>query len=145
LLQLFLSDFLNHKGLNLECDMQLVVKKMVYCSNCGEQITDDAYFCPKCGTKTPKGKTANVAYPSDELRDAFYKVGVELERAFNIAARETHQAILKARNNLQQKPAQPQMVVCPNCGTKNVGGSIFCSSCGTRLAPIEESHDSAQK
>ncbi|MCX6644569.1 MAG: zinc ribbon domain-containing protein, partial [Candidatus Bathyarchaeota archaeon] len=61
---------------------------MVYCSNCGEKIADDANFCPKCGTKTDKGKTANAAYPSDELRDAFYKVGIELERAFTIAARE---------------------------------------------------------
>ena len=78
---------------------------MVYCSNCGAQIADDAYFCPKCGTKTEKGKAAKAAYPSDELRDAFYQVGIELERAFTIAARETHQAILKARDNLQQKTA----------------------------------------
>ena len=123
--------------------MHLVVKIMVYCSNCGALIADDSYFCPKCGTKTLKGKSANVAYPSDEFRDAFYKVGVELERAFNIAARETHQAILKARENLQQKPSQPQKIACPNCGTKNLNGSIFCVNCGTRLTPIEEPHGSS--
>ena len=116
---------------------------MVYCSNCGARIADDAYFCPKCGTKTAIGKNAKVAYPSDELRDAFYQVGVELERAFNIAAHETHQAILKARDNLQQKPAQPQTVTCPKCGAKNPAGAIYCSACGARLAPIEESHGSA--
>jgi uncharacterized membrane protein YvbJ len=111
---------------------------LVYCSKCGEKISDDAYFCPKCGTKTEKGKAANVAYPSDELRDAFYKVGIELERAFNIAARETHAAVQRAGENMKQKS-----VVCPNCKAKNPYGSIFCHSCGTRIAPIEESHGSA--
>lgn len=116
---------------------------MVYCSNCGEKIPDDTLFCPKCGTKTPKGKSSNAPYPSDELRDAFYQVGIELERAFNIAAHETHQAIKKARENMQQKPATAQgTVVCPSCGTKNLSGSIFCNNCGTRLVPVEESHGS---
>ncbi len=114
---------------------------MVYCSNCGEKIPDDALFCPKCGTKTPKGKASNAAYPSDELRDAFYKVGIELERAFTIAAHETHQAIKKASANMQQKPITAQgTVVCPNCGTKNLSGSVFCNNCGTKLVPAKESH-----
>lgn len=118
---------------------------MVYCSNCGEKIPDDALFCPKCGIKTPKGKSANAPYPSDELRDAFYQVGIELERAFNIAAHETHAAIKKARENMQQKPAASASegtVVCPKCGTKNFSSSIFCNNCGARLVPIEESHGS---
>jgi len=113
------------------------------CSNCGEKIADDANFCPKCGTKTAVGRTANAVYPSDELRDAFYSVGVELEKAFNIAARETHSAIQKAKESLQQKPAQPETVACPKCNTKNPNGSVFCNSCGTRIAPIEEPHGSA--
>ena len=83
--------------------MHIYGEKMVYCSNCGEKIPDDAYFCPKCGTKTPKGKASNVTYPSDELRDAFYKVGIELERAFTMAAHETHQAIKKASEELCNK------------------------------------------
>ena len=73
----------------------LLVKKMVYCSNCGEKIDDDAYFCPKCGTKTPKGKASKATYPSDELRDAFYQVGIELEKAFTMAAKETQQHLRK--------------------------------------------------
>jgi ribosomal protein L40E len=117
---------------------------MVYCSKCGEKIPDDAYFCPKCGTKTLQGKAANAAYPSDELRDAFYKVGIELERAFNIAARETHAAIKRASESMQQKSAaaQQETVACPSCGIKNPYGSIFCNNCGTRIAPIEEPHGS---
>jgi ribosomal protein L40E len=113
---------------------------MVYCSNCGEKTSDEAYFCPKCGTKTLKGKAANAAYPNDELRDAFYKVGVELERAFNIAAHETHAAIKRANDSMQQKSAVKEGVVCPVCKTKNPYGSVFCHSCGVKLAPVDEPH-----
>jgi membrane protease subunit (stomatin/prohibitin family) len=117
---------------------------MVYCSNCGEKIADDAYFCPKCGTKTPKGKASNVTYPSDELRDAFYKVGVELERAFSMAARETHQAIKKANENMQQKTASNRQgtIVCTSCRTKNVSGAVFCHNCGAKVSPSESSQGS---
>jgi ribosomal protein L40E len=115
----------------------------MYCSNCGAKIADDAYFCPKCGKKTQVGKAAKATYPSDELQDAFYQVGIELERAFTLAARETHQAILKARDNLQQKQAQRATVACSKCNAKNPVGSVFCYSCGARLAPIEQSQGGA--
>jgi ribosomal protein L40E len=119
--------------------MHIYREKMVYCSSCGEKIPDDAYFCPKCGTKTPKGKASNVTYPSEELRDAFYKVGIELERAFTMAAHETHQAIKKASDNMQQKtaPNPKETVVCSSCGTKNVSGAVFCHSCGAKVASTE--------
>jgi len=116
---------------------------LTYCSNCGEKIADDANFCPKCGTKTTKGRAANAVYPSDELRDAFYTVGIELENAFNIAAREMQSAIQKAKENWQQKPAQVETVVCPKCSTKNPSGSVFCNSCGARISPIGEPQGSA--
>ena len=119
------------------------MKNLVYCSNCGAQIADDAFFCPKCGTKTVAGKAAKAVYPADEIRDAFYQVGVELEKAFNIAARETHSAIQKARENWNQKPPEEQIVTCTKCSLKNPEGSIFCRDCGTRLSPAEESHGSS--
>ncbi len=113
---------------------------MVFCSHCGAQIAEDANFCPKCGTKTPAGKTAKVAYPSDEFQDAFYRVGTELERAFTIAAHETHAALKKASENIQQKntaqtsqASQEGTVVCQNCGAKNVTGAVFCYSCGKHV------------
>jgi ribosomal protein L40E len=115
---------------------------LVYCSNCGTQIADDTYFCSKCGTKTDKGKAAKAVYPADELRDAFYQVGIELEKAFNKAAHETNSAIQKAKENWQQKPHQQQIVTCSKCTTKNPNGSVFCHSCGTRLTPNEEPHSS---
>jgi len=120
---------------------------MVYCSNCGEKIDDNAYFCPKCGTKTPAGKASNASYPVDELRDAFYKVGIELERAFNLAARETHAAFRKASENMQQKKSSNAAntqgsVVCTSCGANNVSGSVFCRSCGAKVASTERSSGS---
>jgi uncharacterized membrane protein YvbJ len=123
---------------------------MVYCSNCGAAVADDANFCPKCGTKTPAGKAAKVAYPSDELKDIFYQVGTELEKAFTLAARETHAALKKASDSFQQQQqsnAQPSQaageatVACPNCGAKNVSGAVFCYSCGKRI--VAESSGSA--
>ena len=109
---------------------------MSYCSRCGEKISDDAYFCSKCGTKTPKGKAANAVYPTDQLTDAFYSVGLELEKALTTAARETHAAIQRAREDLRPKPVQT--VTCPKCTSKNTFGAVYCSSCGTRIAPTEE-------
>ena len=117
-----------------------MVKNVVYCSNCGEKISDEANFCPKCGTKTPKGKAANAAYPADELRDALHTVGIELEKALNMAARETQAAFQKVREDLKQKPAKQQIAFCPKCGSKNPYGAIFCCNCGGRIAPVGESH-----
>jgi uncharacterized membrane protein YvbJ len=112
---------------------------MVYCSNCGTQIADDANFCPKCGTKTLQGKKTNASRPSDELQDAFYRVGIELEKAFSIAAHETHAALKKAKENMQQKTTTETVpednVICPHCEKKNVTGAIFCYSCGKRMSP----------
>jgi ribosomal protein L40E len=118
------------------------VLKLVYCSNCGTQIADEANFCPKCGTKTSQGKAAKVAYPPDELRDIFYQVGTELEKAFTIAAKETHSALKKASENFQQKSSSTQTgqatnedtVLCPHCGAKNISDAIFCHTCGKRIA-----------
>ena len=121
---------------------------MVYCSNCGTKINDEAYFCFKCGTKTQAGKTAKAMYPSDELRDAFYQVGVELEKAFTMAARETQSAFKKVSENMQQKTTTTQQTtgqnatVCTSCGTKNVSGAAFCYSCGKKVTSAEESSGS---
>jgi len=125
------------------------VKTLVYCSNCGAKIDDDALFCPKCGTKTQAGKAAKVTYPADELRDTFYQVGIELEKAFTLAAKETRAAFKKVSEEFQKKSDSSQQaassegaVACPKCGAKNLSSSIFCSNCGVRLAPVEESQGS---
>jgi predicted amidophosphoribosyltransferase len=112
----------------------VLVKLMAYCSNCGEKIPKDAYFCPKCGTKAVKGAETNVAAPSDELRDAFAKMSQELEKAFTIAAKEMHAAFQTARENIQ-KSLYKEPIVCPNCGEKNSSSAAFCFKCGKKLEP----------
>jgi uncharacterized membrane protein YvbJ len=123
----------------------LLVKRVVYCSNCGSKIDDESYFCPKCGSKTPKGKAAKAAYPADEIRDAFYQVGIELEKAFTIAAKETHSAFKKSAEIYKENPlltTAQGSVACPKCGTKNPAGSIFCNNCGSRMVTDKESRGS---
>lgn len=118
-----------------------MVKKLVYCSNCGSKIDDEAYFCPNCGARTPKGKAAKANYPSDEIRDAFYQVGIELEKAFTLAAKETQAAFRKVSENMQQKSttAPRETVICSSCGTKNANGAVFCHNCGVKVASSEDS------
>ena len=109
---------------------------MVYCSNCGTKLDDEAYFCFKCGTKTPAGRSAKVLYPADEMRDAFYQVGLELEKAFKLAAKETQAAFKKVSENVQAKnqPASSQgMTTCSSCGTQNASGAVFCTKCGIKV------------
>ena len=54
--------------------------------------------------QNPKGKEANAVYPADELRDAFYQIGNEMEKAFTLAAREMHSAFKKVSQDVKQKP-----------------------------------------
>jgi ribosomal protein L40E len=104
------------------------------CTNCGANLPDDAFFCPKCGTKTPKGAEANANYPYDEMREAFAKVGVELERAFTIAGKEMQAAFQKVRENMTQKTTKQDTIVCSKCDAKNEAGAIFCRNCGNKIA-----------
>ncbi len=114
---------------------------MTYCSHCGNNLADEAYFCPNCGTKTQKGIQNNVKYPSDHLRDTFSQAGQEMEKAFTLAAAELHKAFQNVRedfkNNQNQTTTQQettQKVTCKNCGATNEPDAIFCRNCGTKLA-----------
>ena len=107
---------------------------MAYCSNCGEKLPKDAYFCPKCGTRTTLGLEAKAPTPSDEMRQAFAKMSTEIEKAFGVAAKEIQEAFQTARENIQ-KSMQKEPVVCGNCRASNPGGSVYCFKCGQKLEP----------
>jgi ribosomal protein L40E len=104
----------------------------MYCSNCGEKLPEDALFCPKCGTKTVKGAEANVSTPKDELKEAFAKMGQELDKAFTIAAKEIHAAFQTANENIQ-KSIKKEKIVCSSCGEKNPSDAVYCFKCGNKL------------
>jgi uncharacterized membrane protein YvbJ len=105
---------------------------MTYCANCGEKISKDDNFCPKCGVKTPTGVQTNAPTPSDEMRQAFAKMSVELEKAFAVAAKEIQTAFQTASENVQ-KSKRKASIACANCGESNASGSVFCFKCGKKL------------
>lgn len=105
---------------------------MVFCSNCGSQLSEDAYFCSKCGFRTQKGKEAGVSIPMEDLRRTFRKVGKEMEKAFQTAAEEMQEAFKTARKNIRESTGLGT-IVCSNCGEKNSFDSSYCYSCGKKL------------
>jgi len=105
---------------------------MAYCSNCGEKLSEDTLFCPKCGTKTIEGVETTAPTISDELKETFTKMSQELEKAFSVAAKEINAAFQTASENIK-KSLQKEPVACPNCGEKNPSDAIFCYKCGKRI------------
>jgi uncharacterized membrane protein YvbJ len=105
---------------------------MVFCSKCGKELPEDAYFCPACGAITAEGVNAGARTVSDELRDAFSKMSKELEKAFDVASREIREAFETAKENIRQSTRE-KTLVCANCGEKNAETSRFCRKCGKKL------------
>jgi len=93
-----------------------------FCSKCSTKVPEDAYFCPKCGTKTAISVQAGVSSPYEEMREAFVKIGQEMEKAFGTA-----------RKNIEERTGWAPKV-CPNCGEKNPHDSRFCFKCGDAIS-----------
>lgn len=108
------------------------VMLMVFCSSCGKELPEGAYFCPKCGVKTSKGAEAGISSPVEDLKDAFSKMGEEIEKAFTIAGRELDKAFKRAREEIREATTR-KPVVCSHCGEKNSAGARFCYKCGKKL------------
>lgn len=105
---------------------------MVYCSNCGKELTENTNFCPKCGITTRKGGTVEVAGPWKDLREAVAEIGEEMEKAFSIAKKEMETAFKKARDGIREATSQ-KTVVCSQCGETNRTNANFCYTCGNKL------------
>jgi len=97
---------------------------MVFCSGCGEELPETAYFCLKCGVRTIKGIDADIAPPwnwEQQVEKALSKVGKEMEKAFE-TVRESIQKSIKR-----------EPVLCSNCGEKGLSSAKFCYKCGTKF------------
>jgi DNA-directed RNA polymerase subunit RPC12/RpoP len=105
---------------------------MAYCYSCGKELPKDALYCPSCGVRVVIDESLPGA-PSAELRDALAKMSVEMEKAFNIAAKQVQEAFKTARDNMQ-KAVNKESVVCPNCGEKNSANATYCFKCGKNLS-----------
>ncbi len=105
---------------------------MVFCSHCGEKLHDDANFCTKCGFRTKHGIEAGVFVPTEDLREAFSKMGVELQKAFQTAAIEIQKAVKNVREDVTDSK-KGQSVACKSCGEKSPAGAVYCTKCGQKL------------
>ena len=106
---------------------------MVFCSNCGEKLPEDANFCTKCGFRTRRGVEEGVSAPTEDWREAFSKMGVEMEKAFQTAAKEIQKALKNVREDVRE-PRSRQQVICKNCGERGPANATFCTKCGEKLA-----------
>jgi len=103
---------------------------MVFCSKCGKELPENAYFCLKCGVKTAKGIEANVSMPYGEM---FSEMEKKLEQAFVTASEDLKEAFNKAKEGVK-RATQREPIICPSCGEKNSTGEKFCYKCGKKLS-----------
>lgn len=106
---------------------------MVFCTHCSEKLADDANFCTKCGFRTKRGIEAGVPTPAEDWREAFSKMGVEMERAFQTAAREIQKALKNVKEDVKEAKIK-SAIVCKNCGERNPSDAGFCTKCGQKLS-----------
>ncbi len=105
---------------------------VVYCSNCGGKLPENAYFCPRCGVRTEKGAEAGISTPWEDLREALSKMGEEIEKAFAVAGKEMEKAFKTAREKVTEATSR-EPITCPHCGEKNPFNAKFCQKCGKKL------------
>ncbi len=128
------AQWCKYKGIHLNLPFPVfdTVMYMVYCSNCGEKLPENSYFCLRCGVRTEKGLEAGMSTPWEDLRDAFARTGEEIEKAFSAAGKEMEKAFKVAKDKIREATSR-EPVTCSNCGGKNAAGSRYCQSCGTKL------------
>lgn len=105
---------------------------LVYCSKCGKELPENAYFCPRCGLKTKKGVEAGISTVTEDLRDAFSRMGEEIEKAFSIAGREIEKAFKTAKEKISESTSR-EPIACPSCKMENPAHAKFCYNCGKKL------------
>jgi len=79
---------------------------MTYCSKCGQQLPEEANFCPQCGFRTKRGEDAGLYTPAQEVREALIKAGDEMEKAFVTAAKEIRKAFAAAKESPKEDRAE---------------------------------------
>ncbi len=78
-----------------------------FCTNCGAEVSPGFSFCPNCGTKVqvePEPMSAPLNAVPEEVKSS------EPER-----------------------PATPEVLLCPVCGYENILSATSCESCGSFL------------
>lgn len=119
------------------------MENMVYCSNCGKELNDDANFCNNCGTRTHKGVKEGVTIPWNET-----EIKQDLDVALQKASKAIDEGVKKAKETLKEvaeeldkeiKSAKErvkekkQPIYCAVCGEENPRSAKYCTKCGKLL------------
>jgi len=107
---------------------------MAYCSNCGQKLEENFYFCPKCGVKTKAGTAAGVTEPWENIKEAFVGAMEQMNKAFLKASEEMRKAFEEVRREIKEQTTGGRKIVCASCGATNPPESKFCSKCGKSLS-----------
>lgn len=105
---------------------------MGFCSKCGNSLSEDEYFCPRCGARTQAGIGAGISNPAEEMREAIARMGKEMEKAFATASKEIQQAFRTVRENIRQSAGR-EKGQCPDCGEEYSGDDSYCGKCGKKI------------
>ena len=97
---------------------------MLFCTKCGEELPEDAFFCLKCGVRTSKGIEAGVPRP--------WNWEQEVEKALTTVHKEMQKAFETVKENIQ-KSTKRKPVICSHCGEENLWGAMFCYKCGVEI------------
>lgn len=111
---------------------------MIYCTNCGKALEDDALFCENCGTKVAAEEPAPAPAPAPEPVPAAEGVcpqcGEVVAPELSFCPKCGEMITRKAK---KEKPAKPAVkvaeCVCPQCGSVVEADGAFCIQCGATL------------
>lgn len=90
----------------------LALKGLKQCPGCGEEISDEVVFCPKCGARMPEAEQETEAEAADTAE---------------AASEQPHEEQAKSEG----------ANVCPGCGKPVDGDSVYCPNCGAKLKETE--------
>lgn len=107
------------------------IKGIQRCEKCGAEITKGVLFCSACGTPVPRLPEANNL--DDYIKCEKCGALINKEMRFCTACGAPVVKNLPDVSAEQQDKVETDEKICPNCGAKLAGDSIFCMDCGTKL------------
>lgn len=115
------------------------------CSNCGVELADDALFCHECGTKVEVVEVVEESAEKvvEKVAEETHVEEASTETADNKASAEINNKAEVSETQTESKNTESEnaetdnknmdYIFCPECGTKNEKGAMFCASCGKRF------------
>ena len=112
---------------------------MPICSNCKNEVPDDAGFCSKCGAKIidsdiddANKASDNVSNESDVPFETKFCTNCGEKVSINAVACPKCGAGLTRTNNVQQQVTTKKF--CSNCGNEVNINAVVCTNCGASVS-----------